>query len=326
MQSPLQVLRNSLRAKRARNVLGMLAVSLALFGCDDGEDILFVSTLGGCAETDTCASNPPLEISSDRPATVYIPSDYTTTTRYPLIIVLHGFGANGDLQSAYFGLQGRVDSRQYVMVTPDGLRNAGGSRYWNATPACCAGTDPAAQVDDVGYIRSLITEAAQTYSIDEERISLIGHSNGGFMSLRMACEASELISSVVSLAGSTFAEAASCAPADNPVSVLAIHGTDDATISYDGREGEFGFPSAPITAERYASQAGCDVNNPVERTSFDLVTLLDGVDTDVLEYTGCQQNTDVALWTIIDGPHIPLVFGPEGVERIIDWLINHPRS
>jgi polyhydroxybutyrate depolymerase len=305
----------------------MLLFMLGASGCTDSEDTLFViSKLGGCADDNTCVSNPPLMINAARPAAVHIPSDYTTTTQYPLVIVLHGFGANGEIQAGYFGLIDRVDTRQYVMVTPDGLRNANGSRYWNATPACCAFSDPEAQVDDVGYIRSLITEAAQTYSIDEDRISLIGHSNGGFLSLRLACEASDIISSVVSLAGSTFVDAASCAPADNPVSVLAIHGTDDATISYDGRDGDTGFPSAPVTTERFAAQAGCDLDNTLREPSFDLVTLLDGIDTDILAYGGCQQGSEVALWTIIDGPHIPLVFGDVGVERIIDWLIYHPRT
>ncbi len=44
----------------------------------------------------------------------------TTTTRYPLIIVLHGYGADGLLQANYLGLYSRVDNKQYVLVVPDG--------------------------------------------------------------------------------------------------------------------------------------------------------------------------------------------------------------
>ncbi|MFK7977185.1 MAG: PHB depolymerase family esterase [Halioglobus sp.] len=307
-------------------LLGLVLAVLFTAGCSDGSDNFTVSKLGGCSDTNTCVSNPPLELNAARPANVHIPADYNTATRYPLVIVLHGFGASGFIQSLYFGLLDRVDPGQFVLIAPDGTVNTNGSRFWNATPACCAGQDPAQQVDDVGYIRSLISEAAQTYSIDEERIGLIGHSNGGFMSLRMACEASELISSVVSLAGSTFADAASCGPADNPVSVLAVHGDDDATISYDGREGEFGFPSAPITTERFAQQAGCDINNPLTPPAINLMDTIDGNETTVIEYTGCEQNSEVTLWTIVDGPHIPLVFNAAALDSFVAWLVNHPRT
>lgn len=304
----------------------LVATCFMLASCSDGSDTFFVSKLGGCADTSTCASNPPLVVNAQRPANVHIPSDYTTSTRYPLVIVLHGFGANGLIQSLYFGLIDRIDPGQFILIAPDGTINSTMRRFWNATPACCAGSDPAQQVDDVGYIRSLITEAAKTYSIDEERIGLIGHSNGGFMSLRMACEASELISSVVSLAGSTFVDAASCAPADNPVSVLAIHGDDDATIPYEGRSGENGFPSAPVTIERFAQQAGCDIANPIMPPAINVMDSIDGNETTVLDYSGCQQGSEVTLWTIVGGPHIPLGYSPDSLDALVDWLITHPRT
>ncbi len=189
--------------------------------------------LTGCSDTDSCSSKPTLRIGKDRSAKVQIPSDYTTKTRYPLIIVLHGLGGDGYAISRYFELDSRVDSKQYVLVVPDGTKNANGQNFWNATPACCAASQQDLQVDDVAYIRSLIEAAAANYSIDTRRIGLIGHSNGGFMALRMACEASEFVTAVVSLAGSTFADDASCTPATHPVSVLAMHGDADTRILYD---------------------------------------------------------------------------------------------
>lgn len=307
-------------------LFGLVFVLFVTAGCSGDRDSFNISRLGGCADTNTCVSNPPLEINSVRPANVSIPADYNTATRYPLVIVLHGFGASGFIQSLYFGLTDRVDTQQYVLIAPDGTLNSNDTRFWNATPACCAFSETDQQVDDVGYVRDLITEAALTYSIDEDRIGLIGHSNGGFMSLRMACEASELISSVVSLAGSTFVDAATCAPADNPVSVLAVHGDDDGTISYDGRDGEFGFPSAPVTTERFAALAGCDVNNPITPPAINLMDTIDGDETTVIDYRGCQQNAEVSLWTIVDGPHIPLVFNAAALDSFVEWLVNHPRS
>ncbi|NND69561.1 MAG: hypothetical protein HKN19_18360, partial [Halioglobus sp.] len=240
----------------------------ALAACSDGNDnfpAFFL--LPGCADNNSCVANPALEIGGERPAQVWIPSDYDPNKRYPLLVVLHGFGVNGLVQAAYMGFINRVDNFQFIMVAPDGTLNEGGLRFWNATPACCAGdrTD----IDDVGYISGLIREAAATYSVDASRVALFGHSNGGFMALRMACEASELVTTVVNLAGSAAETEEMCAPATYPVSVMALHGTLDATIPYNGSESR-GFPSAPETARRYAVLAGCDTSNTSMDTPIDM--------------------------------------------------------
>ena len=319
---------------------GMLCM-LVVSGCDNSDNSNFTEMiesngLVGCADTDSCFSNPILQIGEDRPAQVQIPSDYTTSTRYPLIIVLHGYNVNGALQSIYLGLDTRVDTKQYVLVVPDGTESLNGTRFWNATPACCARVaafesqiDEAeyTQIDDVEYIRNLIEEAAATYSIDVERIGLIGHSNGGFMALRMACEASDLVTSVVSLAGSTFADDASCAPATNPVSVLALHGDADETILYDG--GAIlnePYPGALETIDRFAALAGCDTNNPVVGTNLDVVGNIDGSETSVVEFSDCAESVDVELWTLAGAPHIPFPWVATALDSVVDWIINHPRK
>lgn len=321
----------TLRRTLAHNV-GMLCL-LALTACSNSNDSSFdpgtetppPGGLTGCADTDSCFSNPNLQIGGERLALVQIPSNYTTTTRYPLLILLHGFGANGAVQSIYLGLDARVDSKQYVLVTPDGTENPSGERYWNATPACCAFTDEERQVDDVAYIRGLIAEAAATYSIDPQRIGLVGHSNGGFMALRMACEASDLVTSVVSLAGSTWADDTSCAPTTYPVSVLAMHGDEDATIPYEGRPVlGGGFPGAVETVRRFAAHAGCN-NTPVMAPNLDVLGGVAGAETEVLEYTDCADDTDVTLWTLVGGPHIPFPWVASSIDLMVDWIVDHRR-
>lgn len=331
-----------------RLLLGVSTILLAT-ACSDGsdpQDIVDIlveepveeevvdekPTLMGCADTSDCASNPPLEIGGERLANVQIPSNYDSTTRYPLIVVLHGFGANGIVQSIYLGVTDRVDDEQYVLVTPDGTENAEGTRFWNATPACCAGAAGAqdgagvdyTQIDDVAYIRGLIEEAAQTYSIDPTSIGLIGHSNGGFMALRMACEVSELVTSVISIAGSTFEEASSCAPATYPVSVLNIHGTDDGTIPYDGANilGVI-YPGALETTDRFATLAGCGSSSELD--NIDVDGSIEGAETTVLSYTDCTPDAEVTLWSIVGGPHIPVPWVASAQDSFVDWLLNHPR-
>lgn len=326
--------------------LGILSIFISS-GCSDGSDGSSsvvepiveppapVIVLPGCADDSSCASNPPLTIGADRPAEVQIPSNYTATTRYPLIIVLHGYGVTGAIQSAYLGLNDRVDSKQFVMVRPDGTANANDTRFWNATPACCAGVAAAEDnsgedysgIDDVAYIRSLIEEAARTYSIDTSRIGLFGHSNGGFMALRMACESSDYVTALVSLAGSTFEDPATCAPASNPVSVLTIHGDLDETILYtEGAILGDSYPGAVETSGRFASLAGCDAGNPLVQENLDVDGNIDGAETTVLNYADCNEDTAVEFWTIMGGPHIPFPWVPNAQDLYVDWLIDHPRG
>lgn len=317
--------------------LGVLSILLAS-GCSSGGnggggpgDTEFPSELSGCADTDSCASNPPLQIGKERPAQVQIPANYTPTKRYPVIVVLHGYLTSGKIESLYLGLDRRVDESQYILVMPDGTPNANGVRFWNATPACCAesakvddnaGVDYS-QIDDVAYIRGLIEEAAATYSIDTSRISLFGHSNGGFMALRMACEASDIVASVISLAGSTFKEATSCTPATHPVNILALHGDADEAILYGGGTFEgSSYPSATETVSRFAQLAGCNSGNTIASENLDIDGSIAGAETTVLSYTDCSEGVDVELWSIVGGSHTPLPWTAGAVESFVDWLIR----
>lgn len=310
-----------------RLLLAGLALAL-LAACSDGNDRFpAVLLLPGCADTNSCVSNPPDMIGGERPAQVWLPSDYDPNRRYPLLVVLHGFGANGRIQSIYMGFDQRVDDFQFILVAPDGTENATGQRFWNATDACCARTEEnRANIDDVGYISGLIREAAQTYSVDATRVALFGHSNGGFMALRMACEASELVTTVVNLAGSAFENEQQCGPATYPVSVMALHGTLDETIPYEGSTlPGFAFPSAPETARRYAVLAGCDTSNTSADTPLDMDGSVEGAETDRLIYNNCVRGADVELWTINGGPHIPAPWTVEGIDTLTQWLLTHPR-
>lgn len=313
-------------SNRLRHYLSMLmafAVMTAA-GCSDGDGNNNGTVLRGCADTGDCPSNPPLMIGGERPAMVQIPVDYDVTTRYPLVVVLHGRGATGMIQSAYFGLVDRVDTEDFVLVMPDGIVASDGRTIWNATPACCATTPEEAMIDDVGYIRGLIEEAAATYSIDATRVGLIGHSNGAFMAFTMACEASEVVTSIVGLAGSSFEDVESCQPATERVSVLAIHGDADETVPFEGIEGIF--PGAVETAERYAMLAGCNTGNPGMEPARDVVGNIPGTETTVTTWPDCLAGTDVELWTIMDGPHIPFPWTPSAQDAFVDWMLEHPRG
>ena len=289
----------------------------------------------GAADTTVDATPPtwptttPARIGGTRPAKVNHPRAFTPGKEYPLIILLHGYGASGLAQDLYLGVS-TLGTAEFdaITVIPDGTLNSNSQRYWNASAACCAFSEPNPP-DDVAYIRGLIAEAKASMPIDAGRVYLIGHSNGGFMSYRMACEASDAITAFVSLAGADSYNDADCPATTTPVSGLQMHGTADDTIAYDGSSsGPLGigaYAGALVSAQNIARRAGCDTTGTAG-AELDLMTTLDGTETTTLAFdTGCTAGADAALWTLRGATHIPVI-NPAGTRAALTWLLRHDRT
>lgn len=256
-----------------------------------------------------------------RPAQVYVPRDYDPATQYPLVVLLHGYGAGGGAQNLYFGLSNQTTAQQFILLVPNGTRDSTGTSFWNSEPRISGET-----VDDVAYLRRLIAEAQANFRVDPRRVYLFGHSNGGFMSYRMACEAPDVITAIASLNGMPPEDPSECTP-ELPVSVLQIHGTADDTVLYDGRatDNGLGYPSAPVAVERFAEAAGCNLDAAEEGDALDLDDALPGNETVVLEYErGCDRGLGAALWTMEGVGHLP-VRSDTFVPSVLTWLKAHTR-
>ena len=256
----------------------------------------------------------------DRPLNVIVPDTYDAATAAPLVILLHGYGAVGSLQEIYFNLRSQAEERGFLYVYPDATPNRLGINGWNATDACCNDSD----VDDSAYITHIIDEVSATYNVDPKRVYLVGHSNGGFMSYRMACDRADRIAAIVSLAGATYLDAAKCAPSE-PVSVLQIHGTDDGTIDYEGGTTPLSsYPAAETTVATWSSYNGC-ASATESLGAIDLNMALAGYETTIQAFTDCPVDGAVELWTMVDGAHIPSLTSNFAAD-IIDWLFAHPNT
>lgn len=294
-------------------------LSLVLcFACDGASTT--DAAVGGDAAIETDASAPPSLPATvgptDRPARLVVPSAHDGVTPLPLLVLLHGYSASGEAQDLYLGLSRTTRTRGFYLVIPDGTIDSRGNRFWNATPACC--NFDGSTVDDSAYLIGLVDEVSDLAPVRD--VYFFGHSNGSFMSYRMACDHADRVTAIAGLAGSDFLTEAECGAAQ-PVSVLHIHGDMDTTIPYEGLAAAY--PSAPEVVARWAARGGCDdVATPSD--ALDLETGLEGAETTVEHRNTNCTDADATLWTIVGGGHIP-AFDRSFAGRLLDWLDAHRR-
>jgi polyhydroxybutyrate depolymerase len=257
-----------------------------------------------------------------RPYAVTVPSKYDPKVGTPLVLLLHGYSETAKWQDDYFHLSALAEERTFLVALPEGTVDPFGNRVWDATDACCnlAGQP----VDDSGYLEAVITDMKQRYNVDPKRVYVAGHSNGGFMAHRLACDHASEIAAIVSLAGAVFADASKCNPA-MPVAVLEVHGTSDELIKYGG--GRFvplvpEYPSATATVATWAAKNGCDPALTPDGTTLDLVADLPGEETKVARHA-CAKGA-AELWTMEGGTHVPTL-QPTFAKAIYDFLERHPK-
>ncbi len=259
--------------------------------------------------------------SSGRPYSKFIPSSYSRNSSVPLVVLLHGYSSTGAQQESYMKFESVAERNKFILVYPDGTIDATGKRFWNATDACCSFFS---QVDDDAYLLSILKEMESNYSIDAKRIYFVGHSNGGFMSYRMACRHSDQVAAIASLAGASYFTATDCG-AKNSVSVLQVHGTNDQTILYRG--GQIlsnSYPSALASVSQWATFNQCTQNAVTRSTNLDLEGNIAGDETSITAWTNCQNSSEVELWTMKDAAHIPTLSSTFAT-KIWEFFAAHPK-
>ena len=262
--------------------------------------------------------------------TVHIPASYEKAHPAPLLLMLHGYGSSGDDHEEYFNLGPAAAARGLIYAHPDGTVDSTGRRFWNATDACC--DFDRSGVADADYLAALVTEIAAKVNVDPKRVYLIGHSNGGFMSYRMACDHADLVVAIVSLAGASFAKETDCQPSAT-VAVLEIHGTADYVVNFDGgaltdvgapRAPMAPFPGAEQTVASWASYNGCAKGLSQVTGSIDVDTDIGGAETTIQASTGCRAGGAAELWTMPNDGHSPGL-SPAFPDAVLDFLLKHPR-
>lgn len=263
---------------------------------------------------------------------VYTPIGYDSSQSYPLVFVLHGRLASGEGTPRFTSMNPVADEKGVIVCYPDGYK-----RSWaddrNTTTASQEG------VDDIAFFNAMIDQIRLDYSIDEQRIYACGMSNGGFMSISLACHLSDRIAAVGAVTGNMAPDPSSYCTDTSPIGILLIGGTDDPISPYNGgvineNEGSeaIGFPAC---FEFWRNQNDCvDI---AQDSIWDDMDSDDGTTVVVHSHADCDSSVQVILYQVNGMGHTwpqGLQYGFEqnigtvsqefnGSRAILEFLLGH---
>ena len=260
----------------------------------------------GCGKTPTIASSNynnghHIAITVGTMAREYIlnvPTNYSNTTPYKLVIAYHELNGNDDemYSHQYYHLLS-LSNNSTIFVAPNGQQNNA-----NCTQASGCGW-PNPNDSDMLLADAVVAQVEQNFCVDTNRIFATGWSYGASMSYETACErplgGTSATWGVRAIAVYSAAQlSGSCTPT-KPVAYYASHGTSDSVLCYDTTTTNgCSFASAGggvKLCQNYATVDGCTWATPTKVTSGNHVCT---------NLTGCTTGYPVEFCSF-NGDHTP---------------------
>lgn len=236
---------------------------------------------------------------AERSYLLYVPDSYQGAP-VPLVLSLHGSGGRPENWLDSSGLTSIADREGFAVAFPAGaFANTVSERSWNAN------LDPG--VDDVQFVRDLITDASQRLSIDPTRIYATGFSGGARMSSRLACELADSLAAAAPVAGVQYPDG--CTP-DRTIPLLAIHSRADPVNQYDvsGESRPYWRMGVETAVQRWVAAEGCGQNPEISTVADNL---------ELRHWTECDGSTggpaEIRFYVIADGGHDWPAWAPETI-------------
>jgi polyhydroxybutyrate depolymerase len=217
---------------------------------------------------------------------VYLPDSYRSDSQWPLVVLLHGSGATGDMQDLHLGISARVSKKGMILAVPEARPTAGSGITSNEE------------------MLALLDDLKTNYSIDPTRIYLIGHSMGGYQSLSFACDHGDKIAGMV-----ISAAVGVCRTSKTPVNLLLATGNADLSDA-----------NVEATLSSWRRVNGCN-GAPVISEGHDLHWEISGGETKKSEWSGCSADTKIVSLRSQLGRHVP-IFKAAFADQALDFLLG----
>ena len=219
---------------------------------------------------------------------VFLPKNFEPNM--PVVFNLHGYTDNAQWQMEYTKMNETADSMGFVIVYPNAVYPGFNSDVVDVNLP---------DVNDVGYISTLIDTTHIKYGTDLKRVYCCGYSNGGNMTHKLICQIGQRFA-----AGATVASAL---PNKTEIScnlvgsfpILMCNGTQDGKVPYGG--GRTGMRSVGYTLNFYNQKNGC--SSQADTVFLPDIDTTDGCTVEKISYRNCADSTQVVFYKIIGGGH-----------------------
>lgn len=218
-----------------------------------------------------------------------------------VVFVLHGGGGSGKAVQRGFSFNKLADKHRFLVIYPNGLE-----RHWNdgregGSVKLFKGDKP----NDVAFLVQLARHLIAIGKADPTQIYVVGVSNGGMMSQRLLCEASEVFAAGASIIANLPTTLSGCEP-QSPRSFLLINGDADPLMPWLGGGVGFRHKRGEVVSSMDSFIYWQQVNQctgPVLRTNIPDQNVLDGSTAQSLVASGCSSTNQVEMIQIVDGGH-----------------------
>jgi len=224
---------------------------------------------------------------------LHVPFDLPEGKPVPLVLVFHGGGGHDWNMPGLTHFDDLADQENFIVAYPDATNG-----HWNDSRGLST-------ADDVGFTRALIADVSRSHPIDAHRIYATGISNGGFFSNRLACDLSDKIAAIASVAATMPKPlVAECKPS-RPISVLYMQGTEDPLVAINGGKvgaaRDHGENISLADSVKFWREADHITSAPQTKDLPDHYN--DGTHVRLQIWSGGKDDTEVDVYTIEGGGH-----------------------
>jgi len=233
---------------------------------------------------------------------IEIPRDYDGTRSAPLLIVLHGAGQTPDEIRSVTQFGQLVEEIGFLAVYPEAI-----GLNWNDGRAVPGFPAYDLNVDDVGFIATVIDRVAAAFPIDLSRIYAVGMSNGALMTHRLAWEAPELFAAAAAVMGAIPVNLSALPYPGASMPMLIINGTEDDVVPWEGGdvyyEGQFigTLASVPDSVAFWVAHNHC--LEPPQVVALEDVDPQDGTRVYKEYYAPGPEDAEIVFYRIEGGGH-----------------------
>jgi polyhydroxybutyrate depolymerase len=172
----------------------------------------------------------------------------------PLVFVLHAYSGTSKSILQYSRMNIIADTANFAVCYPQGSLDRSGGFHWNANLNIST-------TKDVDFLTELASYLQKEHNLNPQRTFICGHSNGGYMSYTLACEAPEIFKAIGNVAGTMSGPSWNSCNPSRAIPILHIHGEKDPTVPIDGSMsnpgGWSGAPAVDTIIKEWALRNKC---------------------------------------------------------------------